>query len=1060
MKTVHTGKRLFGAARMVVMGLLLALSPAAWSAITLVGAGAPVSVSSNTLTLPFPGGLAVDDVLIAQVAVRGNRTIGTPAGWTLIRRTRSGSVVTQAVYWRRSDAANPASTSWSFSASDRAVGVIVAYRGVDPFAPINVSSGRSNGSSASVTASSVRPTVSGTHLVGLFAIGHGNAIFTPPTLMTERVDTNTAAGPNGVAIELADEAYAGGIAATGTRVATVPSNRAARSVAHLLALRPNVLANYRMDEVAWSSAAGQVRDSSGRNYHARAFNGAAIATATPAIAGSPGTCNYGAFDGSNDYVALPNGFPNLTSNFTVTAWVRTTNNARAGQRIFIDDQRNTGGYGISLGDGGAGRVRFYARSTSPVSLDTPAVIQNNTWYFVAAVADITSRTKSLYVYNQAGAQLAYVTSGFTGTWGTDTGAASIGGENNASSERAARFNGNLDEVSVFRGALQAPALVAVMNQTRPCTVTSVTPGAFNAFETATASGSVAGVIRTKVAASAFGLDVVAIRTGGAAVETAFTGAVRVELVDASSGAGCGAHPLIRSLGTMTYAAADAGRKLLSGIIEPDAWPNARLRMSYPATGTPTVVACSTDNFAIRPASLASLTVSDANSATSGTTRTLYNTGATGGYVHKAGRPFRIAVTAQNASGAATANYAGSPAATLTACVLPATGCTLGTLTTGAWTATSGTVVAAGASYSEVGAFTMKLVDANFAAVDAADGSTAAERNIESVAFNVGRFVPDHFVLATASTPVFRTFNDPTCAMRSFTYVGQPFGYLPSALPQATITARNAAGGTTLNYAGALWKLAPADVTQTYTPAPATLDNALVGLPVVTSTGSGTGTISANAADVLAYVRTTPIAEFNAAIDLSISVTDSAESAILTNGTITTATPALFSGIAFDAGNLIRFGRLALSNAHGSELLGLPVPLEAQYWTAAGFTRNAADHCTQLTQSHVALSNWQRNLNACETSVTLSGRLNAGRGNLRLSAPGLGNTGSVNLTVNLGAAGSGSTCVGGAASAVAGASQTWLQGQGTGGVWNADPAARASFGLYRGSKPLIYMRELY
>lgn len=593
-----------------------------------------------------------------------------------------------------------------------------------------------------------------------------------------------------------------------------------------------------------------------------------------------------------------------------------------------------------------------------------------------------------------------------------------------------------------------------------CVAAAATPSGFNAFETTTAAGSVAGVIKTKVAASAFGLDVVAIRTGGVAVETAFTGAVKLELVDASSGGSCGGLGLIQNLGSLTYVTADQGRKLLAGINVSNAWPNARIRMSYPATGIATVISCSTDNFALRPAGFGSITVSDADSSTSGTARTLYNTAVTGGNVHKAGQPFRLAATAHNLAGATTSNYAGSPSATLTACVLPATGCTLGVLTTGAWAASAGTVVAANASYSEAGAFAMKLVDANFAAVDAGDGSTAAERTIESAVFNVGRFVPDHFVLTPASTPMLKTFDDTTCATRSFTYVGQPFGYLPSALPQVSIAAKNAAGGTTRNYSGALWKLLPADVTQAYTPLPVTLDTALVQVPAVTSAGSGTGTVVANANDKLAYVRTSPVAEFNALIDLSVSVADSTETAIPTNGTIATATPAVFSGIAFDSGNLIRFGRLALSNAQGSELLGLPVPLETQYWKATGFSRNVDDHCTQLVASHVALSNWQRNLSACETSVALAGRFNAGRGTLRLSAPGQNNTGSVDLMLRLDSVGGGGTCVGGVAGAATGAGQSWLQIKGNTAAYNQNPVARGSFGLFRGSKSLIYMRELY
>jgi MSHA biogenesis protein MshQ len=353
---------------------------------------------------------------------------------------------------------------------------------------------------------------------------------------------------------------------------------------------------------------------------------------------------------------------------------------------------------------------------------------------------------------------------------------------------------------------------------------------------------------------------------------------------------------------------------------------------------------------------------------------------------------------------------------------------------------------------------MKLVDTGFAGVDAADGSSAAEMAIESAAVNIGRFVPNHFELTAASVPQFKTFNDTACPTRSFSYVGQPFGYL--TLPQATIAAKNAAGATTLNYAGTLWKLVPAGVTQTYTAVSGTLDVGLVGTPAVSENGNGTGALTADADDVVAFARSTPVAPFMAAISLSMRIQDTSENVVTGNGLIDTSVPALFSDIVFDAGNEIRFGRLALANAHGSELLGLPVPIETQFWNGSGFTRNTADACTQLAANQVVLSNWRRDLNACETSVSLSGRFNAGRGKLRFSAPGAGNTGSVDLTLQLDATGSGSTCVGGASTAAVGASQSWLQGPWSGGAYDQNPAARASFGLHRGSKALIYLREMY
>ncbi len=228
--------------------------------------------------------------------------------------------------------------------------------------------------------------------------------------------------------------------------------------------------HYRFDESLWSGVTGEVKDSSGNNYNATATNGPTTEAVSPAIPGNPGTCYYGVFDGVDDYIALPSDYPDLTTDYTITAWIRTTDNTRSGQRILIDDPNNTQGFGFSLGDGGTGRVRFFSRSTRPVSLDTPRVIENNNWYFVAAVADVSNKTKSIYVYDQAGTQLAAVSATYTGSWGYDNGDASMAGENNVSGESGSNFHfvGNLDEVSVHEGALTEAQINTLQNTTRRC----------------------------------------------------------------------------------------------------------------------------------------------------------------------------------------------------------------------------------------------------------------------------------------------------------------------------------------------------------------------------------------------------------------------------------------------------------------------------------------------------------------------------------------------------------------------------------------------------------------
>lgn len=225
-----------------------------------------------------------------------------------------------------------------------------------------------------------------------------------------------------------------------------------------------------MEEPYWDGTPNEVTDQRGNGHNGQATNGPTTSSANPAITGDPGTCGYGVFDGTDDYIELP-GFPDLTSDFTITGWLNTTKHNKAGQRIFADDETNSGGYALSVGDPGTGRLRFYSRGTSPSSLDTPNSgpnkISKNQWYFVAAVADITNKVKSIYVYDSSFAQITNVSSGFTGTWGTDSGRASIGGETN-SGETSYRFNGSLDEVRIYNKSLSTAEIVSVMQETHAC----------------------------------------------------------------------------------------------------------------------------------------------------------------------------------------------------------------------------------------------------------------------------------------------------------------------------------------------------------------------------------------------------------------------------------------------------------------------------------------------------------------------------------------------------------------------------------------------------------------
>ena len=227
----------------------------------------------------------------------------------------------------------------------------------------------------------------------------------------------------------------------------------------------NALATWYMEQAIWNGSAGEVIDNSGNGYGGTGMNGATTANATPAIAGTPGTCRYGNFDGNNDYIAL-GGFPNLNGSFTITAWIRP-DRIDKDQRIFADDENNSGGFAFSLGDGGNGRLRFFSRNVSPVSLDSGAVITAGNWSHVAIVHNVVAKTRQIFVNGVA----VTAAQTYTGTWGTDNGTASIGGETNGAGSEATsnwRFDGGIDEVRVYTSALNASAITTIMNLTRDC----------------------------------------------------------------------------------------------------------------------------------------------------------------------------------------------------------------------------------------------------------------------------------------------------------------------------------------------------------------------------------------------------------------------------------------------------------------------------------------------------------------------------------------------------------------------------------------------------------------
>ncbi|HVS17239.1 MAG TPA: hypothetical protein VMT18_01475, partial [Planctomycetota bacterium] len=149
-----------------------------------------------------------------------------PAGWTLIRRVDNPNTTDHSLLtWRRTAAAGePASHTFTLSASTGSAGGIAAFLRVDPASPIVVEDGVNTPSSLAHAAPSVVPAIGETMLVTLHAFS-STGTWTPPAGMLEAFDQGSQAGPVAAGISLTC-AYAlnASSGATGARTATAAND--------------------------------------------------------------------------------------------------------------------------------------------------------------------------------------------------------------------------------------------------------------------------------------------------------------------------------------------------------------------------------------------------------------------------------------------------------------------------------------------------------------------------------------------------------------------------------------------------------------------------------------------------------------------------------------------------------------------------------------------------------------------------------------------------------------------------------------------------------------------
>ena len=336
----------------------------------------------------------------------------------------------------------------------------------------------------------------------------------------------------------------------------------------------------------------------------------------------------------------------------------------------------------------------------------------------------------------------------------------------------------------------------------------------------------------------------------------------------------------------------------------------------------------------------------------------------------------------------------------------------------------------------------------------------------------GRFTPDHFGLSGGAIVNRADMGGGLgCTPAStYTYMGEPIGV------RFTLTAMNAANGTTKNYAGAyanlstsswlnygsansvgLWMIAtgypvapgtckamfsnttpssttfacvgvanPAPVLRTAGPRVS-----ISGTPASPSWVSGSSTFAANVIFERADTPDGPYATLNIGVAPQDADGVTFTPAALDLGTDNNGSNERLSLGATEA----RYGRLLIANTYGSELLGLPVKIRAQYWNGTSYATNTADNCTSLAAANFTVL--QGAGATISTTVTGGGTMANGTGMITLNKPTNSPVGKGSVIVK--------------SSAIAPATwplNSYLPGSGI-----------ETFGVYKGTS-VIYVREIY
>lgn len=971
-------------------------------------------VRPRPLTINVPAGTAANDVMIASITVRAcsatsgaacTVTPAAPAGWTLVdtvdQTTGAGTDGfgnRLFVYSRVATAAEPASYTWTFGGTPvhaGAAGGILSFAGVDVTSPVVVSAGQATPASYNHTAPSIDTGAVAETMLVSTHTVNSSGTWTPPPGMTEQVDIASLTPPNSLGLAL-------------------QMNYEPWAPAGATGTRTSVLSNPPAND---TGATHMLALRPSIDHYAISYPNGATAVTCEAL-----NVRVTAHDLGHNAAAVPAG---VVMTFTTTTgtgvWLSP---AVSGTGTWSPSGANDGQASYTW-PGGESVVEVRLRHNTPLA---SIGINLGGAYTEAAAEDPAA----------AFVDAAFRVTDSAGTASVAVGTQIAGKDSNTGAGAQTLF-------------LQA---IRTDSNTGSCT---------GVFDTQTVTVELASECNDPGTC---------VPAPGSQVSVRDSAAAMVPIAPNNSGA-VGSY-------TGVALAFDAQSKAPLVLNYPDAGQiTLHARYALPSPPASTFMIGSSNAFVVRPFGIA---FRGADAATP----VQHGVNETSGLLVPAGDNFTMTVAAYRWASGEDANDDGVPDAGVditnngltpnfrwdTAIAVSANlpGIALGGITLEHADATRDSTVrqaewANGAAtfstwrYTEAGNALFAATASNYIGAGIGVSGDSGRDGTGAAGGHVGRFRPKHFRLDAGSPPTLSNRAPVLPCISSFTYMGEPMRM------SLRLLAQNTQNATTQNYAGAYAKLDPA----------------VPGTAFAFGARSGTADLSARITSV--YPGAAP-AWSNGVLDITIA--DPLHVAIERaasgpdgryTGLQFGIAPSDSDGVPMAAYDLdvnndasndhtavagtteVRFGRLFVQNAFGSELLDLAMPLRAQYYVDAntGFVTNTQDSCTSiatltlwnnLLPSVTGGSGVTKTVNGSTATTGTFGVLASGDAGLSFSAPGSGGDGYVDVSTRDPATGLSPL-------------PAYLKFDWDGdGVHDNDPQGRATFGIHKGSPRHIYRRERY